>query len=255
MIEIFRGIQDVANDVARPLKVFDDARREIADASTVEHVNRIVALATGLAAAVRKATDREVEAEAEVLKLEAQRQLRQLMQAQNENRKTTRYISKRQAMNLMEALKFASLIGCPLNVSVDISWLFFFGSVDDRTRFARCQQRLSKWTKRHGFPLTLIWTREVGKHRGINTHVLLHVRPWLMDNGDFERALERAFEPEGGPNHEKAIKIQPAPFPEGKLGYNLKGLHPKDAKELGVCASFQGDLEGKRVGCTENIES
>jgi hypothetical protein len=79
-------------------------------------------------------------------------------------RKPTRYISKRQAMNLMEALKFASLIGFPLNVCVDIAWVFFSGTVDDRTRFARCQQRLSKWTKRLGFPLTLIWTREVGKH-------------------------------------------------------------------------------------------
>jgi hypothetical protein len=83
-------------------------------------------------------------------------------------RKPTRYISKRQAMNLMEALKFASLIGFPLNVCVDIAWVFFSGTVDDRTRFARCQQRLSKWTKRLGFPLTLIWTREVGKHGSIN---------------------------------------------------------------------------------------
>ena len=122
-------------------------------------------------------------------------------------RKPTRYISKRQAMNLMEALKFASLIGFPLNVCVDIAWVFFSGTVDDRTRFARCQQRLSKWTKRLGFPLTLIWTREVGKHGSINTHVLLHVRPWLMDDGDFERALERAFQPEGGPNHAKATRI------------------------------------------------
>jgi hypothetical protein len=84
MIESFGQIQDVASDVAHPLKVFEDARREIADANTVEQVNRIVALAIGLAAAARKATDREVEAEAEVLKLEAERRLGQLMQAQKE---------------------------------------------------------------------------------------------------------------------------------------------------------------------------
>ena len=84
MIEFFGQIQDVANDVARPLEVFDDARRQIAGASTVEQVNRIVALATGLVAAARKATDREVEAEAEVLKFEAERRLGQLMQAQRE---------------------------------------------------------------------------------------------------------------------------------------------------------------------------
>lgn len=51
MIEDFGQIQNVANDVTRPLKVFEDARREIAEANTVEQVNRMIALAIGLAAA------------------------------------------------------------------------------------------------------------------------------------------------------------------------------------------------------------
>jgi hypothetical protein len=77
-------VQAAANGAVSPLKVFEDARREIANANTVESVNRIVALATGLAAAARKATDREMEAEAEVLKFEAERRLGQLMKAQAE---------------------------------------------------------------------------------------------------------------------------------------------------------------------------
>jgi hypothetical protein len=162
-------------------------------------------------------------------------------------------------MNLMEALKFANFIGCPLNVSVDISWPFFSGSVDDRTRFARCQQRLSKWTTRRDFPLRMIWMRQVGKQGGVHTHVLLHIPPWLMESGDFRRdfrrAVERAFEPEGGPHDARAMIIQSAYSPEGKLRYNLKGLDPRGANELGVRASFQGDLERKRVGCTENISA
>jgi hypothetical protein len=84
MSESFGQIQAVANDVAHPLKIFEGVRREITDAKTVEQVNRIVAFATGLAAAARKATDREMEAEAEVLKFEAERKLGQLMQAQKE---------------------------------------------------------------------------------------------------------------------------------------------------------------------------
>jgi hypothetical protein len=172
-----------------------------------------------------------------------------------QRRNTSQYITKRQATNLIAALKFANAIGFSPNVSVDISWVFFSGSVDDRTRFARWQQRISKWTSRRGFPLVMIWTREVGRNGGINTHVLLHVAPWFMDNGDFERALERAFEPEGGPSHAKAIKVQRAYFPDGKLRYNLKGIDPMHERELGVHASDQGVLEGKRAGCTENISA
>ena len=122
----------------------------------------------------------------------------------------SKYITRHQARNLLDALAFADEIGLRLNVAVDISWPMFSGSVDDRTRFARCQQRLSKWAKRRGFALTLIWTRELGKYGSPHTHVLIHVPPWLMESNEFQFALERALEPEGGPNHEKAIMIQPA---------------------------------------------
>jgi hypothetical protein len=73
-----------SSDTAHPLCIFEDARREIADAETADEVKRILALATGLATAARNATDREMEAEAEVLKFEAERKLGQLMQAQKE---------------------------------------------------------------------------------------------------------------------------------------------------------------------------
>ena len=167
----------------------------------------------------------------------------------------SKYITRHQARNLLEALSFADERGLRLNVAVDICWPMFSGFVDDRTRFARCQQRLSKWAKRRGFALTLIWTRELGKYGSPHTHVLIHVPPWLMESNEFQFALERALEPEGGPNHEKAIMIQPAYAPRGKLLYNLKGLHPREAKRFGVRPSYQGDLSGKRAGCTENIGS
>ena len=67
-----------------PLVIFEDARRQIAEAATVDQVNKVLALATGLAAAARKATDKELEAEAAVLKFEAERKLGQLMEQQKE---------------------------------------------------------------------------------------------------------------------------------------------------------------------------
>jgi hypothetical protein len=125
-------------------------------------------------------------------------------------------------------------MGLPLNVSVDIAWIFFSGNTEDRTRFERCQQRLSKWACRHGFPLTMIWTREIGKYGSPHTHVLLHVPPIYI--------------------HDKAILIQPAYRPLGKLLYNLKGVVPRDAKEFGIRATYQGILSGKRAGFTQNSD-
>ncbi len=66
----------------RPLVIFEDARRQIADAETVDQVKKILVMATGLAVAARKATNREMEAEAEILKMEAVRRLGQIMAAQ-----------------------------------------------------------------------------------------------------------------------------------------------------------------------------
>jgi hypothetical protein len=168
-------------------------------------------------------------------------------------KKHSKYIARHQARNLLHAVAFADQIGLRLNVAVDINWLMFSGTVDDRTRFAQCQQRLSKWAKRRGFALTLIWTREVGKYGSPHTHVLIHLRPWLMQSNEFQLALERALEPEGGSNHEKAIMIRPAYRPLGKLLYNLKGVDPKHASGFGIRPAYQGEVLGKRAGCTENI--
>jgi hypothetical protein len=168
-------------------------------------------------------------------------------------KRPSKYIGRRQARNLLDALAFADQIGLRLNVAVDICWPMFSGTVDDRTRFARCQQRLSKWARRRGFALTLIWTRELGRYGSPHTHVLIHVPPWLMESNEFQFALERALEPEGGPNHEKAILIQSAYRPLGKLLYNLKGVDPKNANDFGIRPAYQGTLSGKRAGCTQNL--
>jgi hypothetical protein len=138
-------------------------------------------------------------------------------------------------------------------VAVDIFWLMCLGMTDDRTRIAHCQERLSKWCKRRGFPLTMIWVREIGTNGGPHVHILMHIPSWLMEDGEFQSALEQSLEPEGGPSHEKAIMIKPAYGPDGKLRYNLKGLARRDATQFHVRASPQGEIDGKRVGCTENI--
>ena len=168
-------------------------------------------------------------------------------------RRRTRHITLRQANNLIAACEFAGAIGCRLNVSVDIFWLMFSGYAEDTKRLAKCQQRLSKWFVRRDFQLSWIWVREIGANGALHTHILLHVPPWLMEDEEFQIAFERSLEPEGGPTHEKAIVIKPAYSPEGKLRYMLKGMSRADANRFKVRASFQGEIEGKRVGTTQNL--
>jgi hypothetical protein len=78
------AITTLGDAASGSLRIFESARREIAQAETVDQVKRILAFVTGLATAARQATDREIEAEAAVLKLEAERRLGQLMKAQAE---------------------------------------------------------------------------------------------------------------------------------------------------------------------------
>ncbi len=77
-------VQEPDADAPLQLDIFEQARRQIVEAKTVEQINHIIALATGLAAAARKATNRDLEVKAEVLKMEAKRKLGQLMAAQKE---------------------------------------------------------------------------------------------------------------------------------------------------------------------------
>jgi hypothetical protein len=168
-------------------------------------------------------------------------------------RRRSQHITPRQANNLVAACAYAEDIGCRLNVSIDVFWLMFSGWEEDAKRLAKSQQRLSKWFARRGFTLVMIWVREIGANGALHTHILLHVPPWLMESGEFQFVFERSLEPEGGATHEKAILIKPAHAPEGKLRYMLKGISRRGAKRFRVRASPQGEIEGKRVGYTENI--
>ena len=129
----------------------------------------------------------------------------------------------------------------------------FSGYAEDAKRLAKCQQRLSKWFVRRDVQLSWIWVREIGANGALHTHILASVPPWLMETGEFQIAFERSSEPEGGPSHEKAILIKPAYSPHAKLAYMLKGMRRAEAIKFKVRASFQGEIDGKRVGTTQNV--
>ena len=168
------------------------------------------------------------------------------------HRRTTTHISRGAAENLIAALDFAAAIGRSLNTAIDIHWHSFAGHVADDFRLRKAQERIAKWCRRRGFPLVWLWVREIGDYGAANTHLLVHVPPALLDA--FRVEFEKAFEPEGGVRHERAIKIQNAYYPRGKLDYMLKGLSEVDADLLiKVKPESQGVIVGKRTGTTENI--
>jgi hypothetical protein len=81
-----------------------------------------------------------------------------------------------------------------------------------------------------------------------------------MERDDFQFAfqaeLEASLRPEGEPTHEKAIMVKPADYPLGKFRYMLKGVSRQTASKLGISKiAYQGEVDGKRVGWTENIGS
>jgi hypothetical protein len=67
---------------AGPLLIYEDARLALARATTVNEVKAVRDKAIGFVAYAKKATDRQLEADAQAVRMEAERRLGQMMQAQ-----------------------------------------------------------------------------------------------------------------------------------------------------------------------------
>lgn len=67
-----------------PLLILEDAKRALAEAKTVDEVISIQDKAIGLVAYAKRASNRQLEAEAAVIRMEAERRLGQMMQQQKE---------------------------------------------------------------------------------------------------------------------------------------------------------------------------
>src|SRR5262245_9622471 len=73
----------------------------------------------------------------------------------------SKYISVAQAVNIVEAVKFAKSIGLPLVAHLTIHWSGTDAFDDpDGTRFAKVRQGLSKVLLRRDIPVAWVWCRE-----------------------------------------------------------------------------------------------
>ena len=177
----------------------------------------------------------------------------------------TKYITVTQATNVIEAVKFAKLIGLPLVAHLTIHWAFTDACDDpDGKLFAKFREGLNKWTRRHGFDLTSVWSRERmsgGQAEVVHCHLLFHL-PIEYRSGarllQVEAAIYRLIKRHGRDHWaEQVIKLvihDKSPYPDGK--YLIKGGGAKVWKLFRLRKEHrrsQGIIHGKRCGTTENI--
>jgi hypothetical protein len=174
----------------------------------------------------------------------------------------TKFITVSQATNIIEAVSFAKLIGLPLVAHLSIHWsLTDVGDDPNGELFARFREGLNKWFNRRGIVFAACWTREReagGQSDVVHCHLLFHL-PVEYRTGkkllQVEDAISRLVERHGrGILHEKAIDLRVHDNPDGK--YLIKGGGRKIWKRFRLRKEhrrFQGIIQGKRCGTTQNI--
>jgi hypothetical protein len=145
-----------------------------------------------------------------------------------------------------------------------IHWAFTNAGDDpDGKLFAKLREGLSKWTRRHGFALTCVWSRERmsgGQAEVVHCHLLFYL-PVEYRSGarlQLEAAIYRLIKRHGRDYWaEQVVKLvihDTPPYPDGK--YLIKGGGPQVWKHFRLRKEHrrsQGIIQGKRCGTSQNI--
>ena len=173
----------------------------------------------------------------------------------------TKYLSVHQAINIVEAIRFAKSLDLPLVAHLTIHWS---GTVafddEDGSRFAKVREGLSKVLLRRGLPTAWVWCRECKAHTDIvHCHLLFHLPAEYRFGAklaEIETKLVRLVARQGdGILGEFAVHLRLWGDPDGL--YLIKGggarvwkRFPKIRKEW---RRSQGVIHGKRCGVTQNL--
>jgi hypothetical protein len=176
--------------------------------------------------------------------------------------RASKRITMRQATNIMEAVRFAKMIGLPLVAHLTVHWSLTDVTDDpDGKLFAKVREGLDKWLDRHGVEFAGVWARERqagGESDVVHCHLLFHL-PVDFRTGkklrQVEAAILRLVKHHGGDvMDDRAIKLVIHDNPDGK--YLIKGGGPKVWRRFRLWKEhrrLQGIIRGKRCGLTENI--
>ena len=176
--------------------------------------------------------------------------------------RASKYISVRQASNIMEAVRFSKSIDLPLVAHLTVHWsLTDIGDDPDGKLFAKMREGLDKWLERRGIVFAGVWARErqCGGQSDVEHCHLLFYLPVEYRSGkrlaQVNGAISRLVGLHGGDIlHEKATDLRVHADPDGK--YLIKGGGSKVWKHFRLRKEhrrLQGFIHSKRCGTTENI--
>jgi hypothetical protein len=146
--------------------------------------------------------------------------------------RASKCITMCQATNIMEAVKFAKLVGLPLVAHLSIHWsLTDAGDDPNGTLLAKLREGLDKWLHRHGIVFAAVWGRERqagGQSDVVHCHLLFHL-PEEYRTGkrllQVEDAISRLVTRHGRDiTHERAVDLTIWRDPDGK--YLIKAIMP-----------------------------
>jgi hypothetical protein len=174
------------------------------------------------------------------------------------NPRQSSVLPHRSAAHFQRAVSFASEIGRPLLVSVDLNYGLTGSHEEDMSAAFRwlLKSRFVKWHNRHPrniekAPATYAWVAE-GLPNKHGIHWLLALPSGTRQ--EFERLLPSWLERTAGPIiSPDAILVKDAWNARRKADYMLKGLSPAHAARFGVDHVAQGVVFGKRCGYSENL--
>ena len=180
----------------------------------------------------------------------------------NTGTRTTEFISKRQAQNLLDAAVFAYEQDRSLNLTISVN-LTKAGICGEARHFMQqFLKNMTDWLGRKTDGPHYLWVLENPPQRGLHVHIMVHwpgkhrdglgkrLRKWLKRAGGRYRArvldyqnLRQPGDPDGtgyGPNF---------------VRYLLKGVDPASRRIYGqnLECEFQGVIKGKRSGTSESI--
>jgi hypothetical protein len=173
----------------------------------------------------------------------------------------SKVIAVQQAINIIEAVRFAKSIDLRLVAHLTIHWAYTdVGDDPNGKLFAKVREGLGKWLLRQGIVFAAAWSRERmsgGQAEVEHCHLLFHLPAEYCTKRKLqvEASIYRLIKRHGrGYWAEEVIKLVIWPNPDGK--YLIKGGDPKVWKRFRLKKEhrrLQGIIHGKRCGTTQNI--